>query len=107
MVTKVHKYRDIYREKDAEVTYDADLNENETKVFEAVKIASEKNGDAFIDLDLLPDTGFSKHEIAGYLSSLTVKGYISPWDDCETNGTIIRGLMTWDEGMREILGLIY
>lgn len=63
----------------------SNLNENETKVFDAcleVAIDSD-NGNEFAFDDLMNRLdGMTEQQVKGYLSQLTQKGYISKLDGC-------------------------
>lgn len=71
-----------------------DLNQNELAVLAELIASGEGNGHDFIDLDeAFEHIDMTRHQFDGYLSSLSTKGYIDPWDD----GEITNGLMTWGE----------
>ena len=56
------------------------LNENEIKVLEALIPSSSGNGHDFGFTDELEETGFTRHQNAGFISQLVQKNYIDATD---------------------------
>lgn len=63
------------------------LNENELKVLKSLVASSAGNGHDFGFTDEYTDCGLSKHQMAGYIGSLSRKDYISLYDLSDDPGT--------------------
>ena len=63
------------------------LNENELKVLKSLVKSSAGNGHDFGFTDEYTDCGLSKHQMAGYIGSLSKKDYISLYDLGDDPGT--------------------
>ena len=63
-----------------------DLNENELKALKSLIASSSGNGHDFGWTDEYDDVGFTKHQMAGYISQLSTKGYLSLDDLSEDPG---------------------
>ena len=71
------------------------MNANEEKVMRAIIKASALNGHDFIDIEGMEIKGLNQHQIAGYMSDFTTKGFIYPWE----------GLLAWTpEGEKMFIG---
>ncbi len=65
-----------------------DLNKNEKLVLKALVRSSKGNGHDFGFTDEYQNCGFSKQQMAGYISQLQSKGYIQIFDNRNDPGTI-------------------
>ncbi len=63
------------------------LNENEMKVLKSLVNSSSGNGHDFGWTDEYEDCGLTKHQMAGYIGSLSTKGYIDLYDHSGDPGT--------------------
>ena len=62
------------------------LNENELKVLKSLIASSDGNGHDFGFTDEYEECGFTKHQMAGYISQLSQKDYIELDDLSEDPG---------------------
>jgi len=69
------------------------LNKNELNVLKSLIRSSKGNGHDFGFTDEYEQCGFTKHQMAGYISSLSKKGYIDLDDLSDDHGTICNAVM--------------
>jgi hypothetical protein len=80
------------------------LNENELKVLKSLVSSSADTGHDFGWTDEHDDCGFSKHQMAGYISQLSQKEYIELYDNSDDPGTLCMDVeFSFTEKARKLL----